>query len=127
MTYLQDLQARREDAIRKIVREEIVNALGALARSADQLDMPYETAELDSRALENIKAAAEGAVRRLTCPHGTYQDWGPESRRCSRCGEPEPAPVNPFEDRGHIRGVSDGEPGACIDCGAPYREERTDG
>lgn len=85
----------QEDQIRHIVREEIVAALGALAREADHQD-GYDTAELDSRALENIKAAAEGTVRRLTCEHEFTSVWGP---RCARCGEPEPVPVNPFEEK----------------------------
>lgn len=88
-----------EQLIRTIVREEIVRALGALAREADSLDAPYETAELDSRALSNIKEAAEGAVRRLTCPHERYYSWhGGRDSRCSACGEPEPEPQNPFEE-----------------------------
>lgn len=88
-----------EDDVRRIVREEVVRVFGALAREASSLDMPYETAELDSRALENIRAAAEGAVQRLTCPHEEYLSWGPASvPQCSRCGEPEPEPVNPFEE-----------------------------
>lgn len=83
------------DAVRSIVREEIVRALGALAREADHLGMPYETAELDSRALGNIKAAAEGAVQRLLCPHEKHYIWYGVSR-CARCGEPETMPENPF-------------------------------
>jgi hypothetical protein len=93
--------ARRQledERIRRIVREELVAALGALAREADHLDAPYETAELDSRALGNIKAAAEGAVKRLTCSHPDYYTWY-EVSKCARCGEPEPAPVNPFEGK----------------------------
>lgn len=99
----QAARRRVEEArIRRIVREEIVAAMGALAREADHLDAPYETAELDSRALENIKAAAEGAVKRLTCEHEFTSAWGP---RCARCGEPEPEPQNPFEpeEKGKLR------------------------
>lgn len=90
-----------EQLIRSVVREEIVRALGALAREADHLDMPYETAELDSRALENIKAAANGAVQRLTCPHEQYSTSVVQGAApyCRRCGEPQPEPENPFEDR----------------------------
>lgn len=94
-----------EADVRRIVREEIVAAFGVLAREAKSLDMPYETAELDSRALENIRAAAEGAVQRMTCPHEEYMSWGSgQDPRCSRCGEPRPEPVNPFEDEEDSRG-----------------------
>lgn len=93
----EDGQAARlvqEDRIRRIVREEIIAALQVLSRSAHGLDMPYETAELDSRALENITAAAENAVQRLTCEH-EFRDYQPE--KCWNCREPAPEPVNPFE------------------------------
>lgn len=92
-----------ETGVRRIVREEIVAAFGMLAREAKSLDMPYETAELDSRALENIRAAAEGAAQRMMCPHEEYMSWG-QDLRCSRCGEPRPEPVNPFEDEEDSRG-----------------------
>lgn len=89
------------DAVRSIVREEIVRALGALAREADHLDRPYGTAELDSRALGNIKAAAEGAVQRLLCPHEKHISWGGgQDPRCARCDEPEKMPENPFTEEG---------------------------
>ena len=84
-----------EAQVRRIVREEIVRAFEVLGRAADHLDMPYETAELDSRALSNIEDAAKEAVRRLTCEHEYTSAWGP---RCARCGEPEPVSVNPFEE-----------------------------
>lgn len=84
--------------IRRIVREELVAALQAMAREADRLDMPYETAELDSRALDNISKVAEGTVTRLTCPHEKTWTWS-DKERCSRCGEPIPAPDNPFEEQ----------------------------
>lgn len=93
----EDGQAARlvqEDRIRRIVREEIIAALQVLSRSAYDLDIPYETAELDSRALGNITSAAENAVRRLTCAH-EFRDYRPEE--CWSCGEPAPEPVNPFE------------------------------
>lgn len=109
MRYTEDLtkgqRTAQEKLIRRIVREEIVNALGALAREAVELDMPYETAELDSRALENIKQAAEGAVKRLTCDHPEYYTWH-DVPKCGRCGEPEPEPVNPFEDEETHDGTS---------------------
>lgn len=92
-----------EQLIRTIVREEIVNALGVLKREAEHLDMPYETAELDSRALSNIAEAAEGAVRRLTCSHPEYYTWH-DVPRCGRCGEPQPIPANPFETKEKPRG-----------------------
>lgn len=92
-----------EADVRRIVREEIVAAFGMLAREANSLDMPYETAELDSRALENIRAAAEGAAQRMTCAHEKYFSWG-HDLRCSSCGEPRPEPVNPFEDEEDSRG-----------------------
>lgn len=94
-----------EADVRRIVREEISRAFGMLAREAFSLDMPYETAELDSRALENIRAAAEGVMGRMTCPHDTFVSWhNGQDPRCTRCGEPEPEPVNPFEDKEGSRG-----------------------
>lgn len=84
------------DKVRAVVREEIAKAFGALARESAYLDYPYETAELDSRALSNIKEAAEGTVKRLTCPHEEYSTWH-DVPKCARCGEPEPEPRNPFE------------------------------
>ena len=88
-----------EDDVRRIVREEIVNALRALAREADEQDS-YETQELDSRALGNIVKAAEGAVVRVLCVHEEYRDgWPGRPARCSRCVEPQPEPVNPFEEK----------------------------
>lgn len=94
---LSRLRELEEARIRAIVREEIVNALGALAREADHQDMPYETGELESSALQALRKAAEGTVTRLTCPHEEYALWN--DRRCARCSEPEPAPSNPFEDK----------------------------
>lgn len=88
----------QEKWVRAIVREEIVNALGALGREASHQDMPYETGELESAALSAIGKVAEGAVQRLICPHETYSAWHGVSR-CSRCGEPEPPPGNPFEEQ----------------------------
>lgn len=94
------LNPRQEAAVRRIVREEIARALGALAREAEYLDMPYETAELDSRALGNIAKAAEGAVHRILCPHETTVPGYPDGpRRCSRCGEPQLPPADPFAAR----------------------------
>lgn len=93
----------QEKLIRAIVREEIINALGALKREAEHRNMPYETAELDSRALSNIAEAAEGAVRRLTCPHPEYYTWD-DVPRCGRCGEPQSMPANPFETKEEPRG-----------------------
>lgn len=52
-----------ETRIRAIIREEIALAFGALSASAQYLDMPYETSELDSRALSNIGQTADQAVR----------------------------------------------------------------
>lgn len=105
MRYTEDLARAQEQCIRKIVQEEIVKALGALAREADSQDMPYETGELESSALSAIGKVAEGAVRRLTCTHETYYSWhGGRDPRCGSCGEPQPEPVNPFEDAEESRG-----------------------
>lgn len=90
----------QEAFIRAVVREEIVNALGALSRASDDLDVPYETGDLESSALMAIGKAADNAVGRLTCPHEEYVVWtGPS--RCRRCGEPEPEQKNPFEEENH--------------------------
>lgn len=96
-----DLQ---EKLVRAIVQEEIVKALQALGREVDHQDMPYETGELESSALNAIGKVAEGTVTRLTCPHEEYNTWRGVSR-CDRCGEPEPAPVNPFEGDGPEAGT----------------------
>jgi hypothetical protein len=116
---LNHLRELEEARIRAIVREEIVNALGALKREAEHQDMPYETGELESSALSTIGKVAEGTVARLTCEHPSYPKWHGVSR-CGRCGEPEPAPVNPFEDHEHVHDDSEGTPTPCIECGAPY-------
>lgn len=87
-----------EQAVRRIVREEIVNALGALKREADYQDTPYETAELDSRALGNIAQVAEGVIQRLNCPHERYGSYWAGESRCSTCGEPEPELADPFKE-----------------------------
>jgi len=119
-----------EDAhLRAIVREEIVNALGALAREAEYQDMPYETGELESSALSAIGKVAAGAVARLTCEHEVYRSYySGRPARCGACGEPEPEPVNPFaEPHEHVHDDSEGEPTNCIECGAPYRKGRTHG
>lgn len=114
------MRKAREARIRAIVREEIVAALGALAREAADQDTPYDTAELDSRALGNIEKVAEGAVRRLTCPHEEYYTWH-DVPKCARCSEPEPEPVNPFEpEHEHTYDDNEGTPTDCIECGAPY-------
>lgn len=51
-----------ETRLRAIVREEIGRAFKALNAAANDLDMPYETSELDSRALRNIAEAADRAA-----------------------------------------------------------------
>lgn len=100
---LPELNDRQKEQVRKIVREELVRAFGMLAREADSLDVAYETPELDSRALENVRASASGVVDRLECAHEEYQTYG-DPRKCRSCGEPEPEPVNPFEDQEDSRG-----------------------
>ena len=52
-----------ETRMRKVAREEIALAFRALSVAASDLDMPYETSELDSRALTNIEQAADRALR----------------------------------------------------------------
>jgi hypothetical protein len=95
MTTNDELDRTLEARVRSWVREEIVAAFKVMGRAADY-ENGYETPELDSRALDNIERVAEGAVRRLTCEHPSYSNWG-DSHTCTRCGEPEPGPVNPFE------------------------------
>jgi hypothetical protein len=84
--------------LRQIIREEIAEAFQVLSRAADHLDEPYETTELDSRALQNVVRAAQKAADRVACEHGTYRDWYAGERRCAECGEPEKMPANPFEE-----------------------------
>lgn len=115
LNHLRELEDAR---IRAIVREELVNALGALKREAEYQDTPYETGELESSALSAIGKAAEGAAARLTCKHPSYTDY--HGRKCSQCGEPEPVPANPFEDHEHVHDDTEGRPTDCIECGAPY-------
>lgn len=102
MRYTEDMARLKAEAneqlIRAIVREEIVNAFGALRREADHQDMPYETGELESAALSAIGRVMEGTISRLTCDHPSYYPWRGSSR-CGRCGEPEPLPANPFETK----------------------------
>jgi len=95
VSYSDALRPMTEERVRQIVREEIAAAFRVLDRAADHLD-GYDTAELDSRALSNISEAAHATVRRLTCSHEYSSAWGP---RCSRCGEPETAPADPFEEK----------------------------
>jgi hypothetical protein len=84
----------QEDQIRRIVREEIVAALRVLSRSAHDLD-DYDTPEITGRALDAVGNVADNVIRRLTCEH-EFKDYQPNS--CWSCGEPAPAPVNPFEE-----------------------------
>lgn len=91
------MQAAREARVRAVVREEIVAALQVLGRAADYEYRSTES-EIAERAATTVGAVAENAVVRLTCKHERYTDWGSRSY-CSRCGEPEPEPVNPFEPR----------------------------
>jgi hypothetical protein len=51
-----------ETRVREIIREEIRLAFEALSAAANDLDMPYETSELDSRALGNIAQSADRAA-----------------------------------------------------------------
>lgn len=95
------MTALNEDDVRRIVREEIANALGMLSREASHLD-GYGTDTIEMYALSAVSKAAEGAAVRMTCPHEVYESWGglyvQAPSTCRRCGEPEPEPVNPFEE-----------------------------
>lgn len=91
-----------ESRIRAIVREEIGQALGALGRAADDLDMPYETAEIDSRVYSGAAQVAQRALSELiqcwTEGHEFKSIWNKPLETCRRCGAPVPTPVNPFEE-----------------------------
>lgn len=105
MRITDEIAKANEDRIRRIVREEIARAFGALGREAESQDMPYETGEIEAAALRALKNTAEGTVTRLTCDHPSYGSWyNGRDPRCSRCGEPEPQPVNPFETEEDSRG-----------------------
>lgn len=91
------MQAAREARIRAIVREEIVAALQVLRRSAEH-EFNITESEIAERAATVLESVAESAVRRLTCPHEKYTTWG-SGPQCSRCGEPEPEPENPFDPK----------------------------
>jgi hypothetical protein len=91
------MQEARDNRIRAIVREEIVNALGVLRRAADH-EFNSTESEIAERAATVLESVAGSTAYRLTCPHERYTTWG-SGPRCSRCGEPEPEPEpeNPFE------------------------------
>lgn len=95
------------ELIRTLVREEIALALNAVARAADELDAPYETAELDSRAYQagkQVAATAVGNLKRCWTEGHENQDWfGRSIPECRRCG----APVSdPFETKDENDGTS---------------------
>lgn len=85
----------REQWVRAVVREEIVNALGALVREAQSQNSPYETDREDSNVFNLITWVAEGAVQRLTCEH----EYRFGQAKCWNCDEPEPRAVNPFKEQ----------------------------
>jgi hypothetical protein len=120
----------QEDQIRRIVREEITRALHALDLAASDLD-GYDTPELDSRAYSAGREVAQRAVTRLqqcwTEGHTFKSIWDKPLDACRRCGAPVPEPVNPFEAHEHTFDISEGQPTDCIECGAPYSEEKTNG
>lgn len=91
-----------EDDVRRIVREEIARAMEMLGRAAERADS-YDSDTIQTYAYGCITEAAQGAARRVSCPHETYESWGglyaPAPRTCRQCGEPEPEPENPFEDK----------------------------
>lgn len=103
MRITDEIAKANEGRIRRIVREEIARAFGALGREAESQDMPYETGEIEAAALRALKHTAEGTVTRLTCGHEAYSSYY-GAPRCDRCGEPEPQPVNPFETEESSRG-----------------------
>jgi len=91
-----------KEEIRTIVREEIAQALGAISRSADYMDMPYETAEIDSRVYSGAAEVARRALVDLkkcwTEGHTFAGPWGDPRPDCDRCGAPEILPENPFKE-----------------------------
>lgn len=90
-----------KEAVRALVREEIRAALGALAQTADDCDMPYETPELDSRAYQAGREVAQRALIELkkcwTEGHEFKTIYNEPTVTCRRCLTPVPEPVNPFE------------------------------
>jgi hypothetical protein len=86
----------QEQWIRAIVREEIVEAFRVLGRAAHTEGNSTES-EIAERAASVLELVAGGVALRLTCPHKEYTGWTPDYQTCTRCGEPEPEPVNPFE------------------------------
>lgn len=100
-----DLDDRTVQAVRETVRSEIAQALGALARAAGELDMPYETSELESRAYQAGGEIARQALTSLqVCwdkGHVFTDIWSRPIESCRRCGAPQPEPVNPFEEQGN--------------------------
>lgn len=93
-----------EERVREIFREELAKALGMLVREASHLN-GYDTDIIEGTALSAIEKTAEGAANRITCPHEAYTSvriWstgGMSPGVCARCGEPEPEPENPFEEK----------------------------
>lgn len=110
-----------EHVVRTIVREEILSVLGVLGRAAAH-EYRMTGSEIAERAACTIEAVAEATAKRLVCSHPEHYAWGTE-RHCTRCGEPEELPADPFQDHEHVHDISEGEPTACIECGAPYRRE----
>ena len=125
---LMELNARQLEQVRTVIREEITRTLNALSQAADELDMPYETAELDSRAYQAAREISKRAVASLNvcwtegCTFTSA--WGRPVTACARCGAPEPVPADPFQDHEHVHDIGpDGRATDCIECGAPYRKE----
>lgn len=58
-----------KEEIRTLVREEIRRAFQVLRAEAEDLDIPYDTAEITSRALGAVASAAERAADNVQEAH----------------------------------------------------------
>lgn len=92
-----DLDDQTVQSIRAAVRDEITEVLKVLGRAAGYEGRMTES-EIGERAATVLEAAVEGAVRRLTCEH-EFRSY--QTDRCWSCDEPQPEPVNPFEEQGN--------------------------
>jgi hypothetical protein len=86
---LPELNQAQIDQVRAMMREEIALAFGALSAAASYLDMPYETSELDSRALTNIGQAADRAAQEYEARCETADEERAEAAK-NPFAEPKP-------------------------------------
>lgn len=102
-----------ETRLRTIVREEIARAFRALSVAASDLDMPYETSELDSRALTNIEQAADRALSNYKRMCGAADE-----ERAEESKDPFAEVAQPHVHRFEYADDGNGHSGSFCECGA---------